>query len=147
MNNERSAYIGCGYSLVGIVLLLIAALLFGSCRSVKYVPVVEHHTDSLYITQHTRDSIYLHDSIHIREKGDTIRIEQWHTRYVEKVVRDTLIQIERDTIPQPYPYEVEVPAQLSWWQQTRIRVGNVAMIAVALLVGWWLWRKKVNLHS
>lgn len=142
MNNERSAYIGCGYSLVGIVLLLIAALLFGSCRSVKYVPVVEHHTDSLYITQHQRDSIYLHDSIHIREKGDTIRIEQWHTRYVEKIVRDTLIQIERDTIPQPYPYEVEVPAQLSWWQQTRIHLGELLIAMILAIVGWWIYKRK-----
>lgn len=129
-----------------IIIMILVLVAMASCKTVKYVPVEKVQHDSIYITQHQKDSIYLHDSIHIREKGDTIRIEQWHTRYVEKIVRDTLIQIERDTIPQPYPYEVEVPAQLSWWQQTRIRVGNVAMIAIALLVGWWLWRKKVNLH-
>lgn len=146
MNKEEKAYIGCLFSLLGIILLAIAAFLFGGCKSVQYVPVESVRHDSIYITQHQRDSIYLHDSIHIREKGDTIRIEQWHTRYVEKIVRDTLIQIETDTIPQPYPVEVEVPSQLSWWQQTRIRVGDVAMIALALVVGWWIWRKKVNLH-
>lgn len=130
-----------------IIIMILVLMAMASCKTVKYVPVEKVQHDSIYITQHQRDSIYLHDSIHIREKADTILIEKWHTRYVEKIVRDTLIQIERDTIPQPYPYEVEVPAQLSWWQQTRIRVGNVAMIAVALLVGWWLWRKKVNLHT
>lgn len=129
-----------------LIIIIMVLVAMASCKSIKYVPVEKVQHDSIYITQHQRDSIYLRDSIHIREKGDTIRIEQWHTRYVERVVRDTLIQIERDTIPQPYPYEVEVPAQLSWWQQTRIRVGDVAMIAVALIVGWWLWRKKVNLH-
>lgn len=121
--------------------MILALVAMASCKTVKYVPVEKVQHDSIYITQHQKDSIYLHDSIHIREKGDTIRIEQWHTRYVEKIVIDTLIQIERDTIPQPYPYEVEVPAQLSWWQQTRIRVGDIAMIAVALLIGWWIFRR------
>lgn len=121
--------------------MILTLVAMASCKTVKYVPVEKVQHDSIYITQHQKDSIYLHDSIHIREKGDTIRIEQWHTRYVEKIVIDTLIQIERDTIPQPYPYEVEVPAQLSWWQQTRIRVGDIAMIAVALLIGWWIFRR------
>lgn len=142
MNNERSAYIGCGYSLVGIILLLIAALFLSGCKTVKYVPVEKVQHDSIYITQHQRDSIYLHDSIHIREKGDTIRIEQWHTRYVEKIVIDTLIQIERDTIPQPYPYEVEVPAQLSWWQQTRIHLGELLIAMILAIVGWWIFKRK-----
>lgn len=128
------------------IIMILALLAMAGCKTVKYVPVEKVQHDSIYITQHQKDSIYLHDSIHIMEKADTILIEKWHTKYVEKQVRDTLIQIERDTIPQPYPYEVEVPAQLSWWQQTRIRVGDIALIAVALLVGWWLWRKKVNLH-
>ena len=121
--------------------MILALVAMASCKTVKYVPVEKVQHDSIYITQHQKDSIYLHDSIHIREKADTILIEKWHTKYIEHKVRDTLIQIERDTIPQPYPYEVEVPAQLSWWQQTRIRVGDIAMIAVALLIGWWIFRR------
>ena len=121
--------------------MILALVAMASCKTVKYVPVEKVQHDSIYITQHQKDSIYLHDSIHIREKADTILIEKWHTKYIEHQVRDTLIQIERDTIPQPYPFEVEVPAQLSWWQQTRIRVGDIAMIAVALLIGWWIFRR------
>ena len=121
--------------------MILALVAMASCKTVKYVPVEKVQHDSIYITQHQKDSIYIHDSIYQKEKGDTLIIEKWHTRYVEKQVRDTLIQIERDTIPQPYPYEVEVPAQLSWWQQTRIRVGDIAMIAVALLIGWWIFRR------
>jgi hypothetical protein len=61
---------------------------------------------------------------------------------VEKIVRDTLIQIERDTIPQPYPYEVEVPAQLSWWQQTRIHLGELLIAMILAIVGWWIYKRK-----
>lgn len=130
------------FSLLGIILLSIAAFLFGGCKSVQYVPVESIRHDSIYITQHQRDSIYLHDSIHIREKGDTIRIEQWRTRYVEKIVIDTLIQIERDTIPQPYPVEVEMPAMLSWWQQTRIHLGELLIAMILAIVGWWIYKRK-----
>lgn len=142
MGKERSAYIGCFYSLVGIVLLLVAALVLGACRSVKYVSVESVRHDSIFITQHQKDSIYIHDSIYQKEKGDTLIIEKWHTKYIEKQVRDTLIQIERDTIPQPYPYEVEVPAQLSWWQKTRMHIGEISLVALLVLLGSWIVRIK-----
>lgn len=143
MNKERSAYIGCFYSLAGIILLLLAMILFGSCRSVKYVPVVEHQTDSLYITQHTRDSIYLRDSIHIKEKGDTILVEKWRTQYVSREVHDTTYIATHDTIPQPYTVEVEVPAQLTWWQQTRLHLANAILWALLIIGIAWIIRKKI----
>lgn len=128
--------------MLGILVLGIVLMSLGSCRSVRYVPVETVKYDSIYITQHQKDSIYIHDSIYQKEKGDTLIIEKWHTKYIEKQVRDTLIQIERDTIPQPYPYEVEVPAQLSWWQKTRIHIGEVTLIALLALAGYFVWRRK-----
>ena len=85
MGKERSAYIGCFYSLVGIVLLLIAALVLGACRSVRYIPVESVRHDSVVTILHHRDSIYQHDSILIKEKADTLLIERWHTRWRDKV--------------------------------------------------------------
>lgn len=136
---------GCLGIMAWMFILLVAGFVLiamGSCRSVKYVPVETIKHDSLYITQHQKDSIYIHDSIYQKEKGDTILIEKWHTRYIEKQVRDTLIQIQRDTIPQPYPYEVEVPAQLSWWQKTRMHIGEITIIALLVLLGSWIVRIK-----
>ena len=136
---------GCIGVLVWMLLIFICGMIliaFGSCRSIKYVPIETIKNDSVYITQHQKDSIYIHDSIYQKEKGDTVLIEKWHTKYIEKQVRDTLIQIERDTIPQPYPYEVEVPAQLSWWQKTRMRMGEIALVALLVLLGSWIVRIK-----
>lgn len=136
---------GCIGVLVWMLLIFICGMIliaFGSCRSIKYVPIETIKHDSVYITQHQKDSIYIHDSIYQKEKGDTVLIEKWHTRYIEKQVRDTLIQIERDTIPQPYPYEVEVPAQLSWWQKTRMHIGEIALVALLVLLGSWIVRIK-----
>lgn len=55
--------------------MIVAAMLVG-CKTTEYVPVVEHHTDTLRLVQHHRDSIYLHDSTFVREfiQGDTVRI-------------------------------------------------------------------------
>lgn len=136
---------GCIGVLVWMLLIFICGMIliaFGSCRSIKYVPIETIKHDSIYITQHQKDSIYIHDSIYQKEKGDTVLIEKWHTKYIEKQVRDTLIQIQRDTIPQPYPYEVEVPAQLSWWQKTRMRMGEIALVALLVLLGSWIVRIK-----
>ena len=136
---------GCLGIVVWMFILLVAGFVLiamGSCRSVRYVPVETIKHDSLYITQHQKDSIYIHDSIYQKEKGDTVLIEKWHTRYIEKQVRDTLIQIQRDTIPQPYPMEVEVPAQLSWWQKTRMHIGEITIIALLVLLGSWIVRIK-----
>lgn len=136
---------GCIGVLVWMLLIFICGIIliaFGSCRSIKFVPIETIKHDSVYITQHQKDSIYIHDSIYQKEKGDTVLIEKWHTRYIEKQVRDTLIQIQRDTIPQPYPYEVEVPAQLSWWQKTRMHIGEITIIALLVLLGSWIVRIK-----
>ena len=136
---------GCLGIMAWMFILLVAGFVLiamGSCRSVRYVPVETIKHDSIYITQHQKDSIYIHDSIYQKEKGDTVLIEKWHTKYIEKQVRDTLIQIQRDTIPQPYPYEVEVPAQLSWWQKTRMRMGEIALVALLVLLGSWIVRIK-----
>ena len=104
------------------------ALLLVGCKTKERVVTVEKvRTDTTYITKHQRDSVWLHDSIHVTEKGDTIRIERWHTKYVEKATHDTLYQATHDTIPQPYPVEKLVERELSWWQQTRIHLANIML--------------------
>lgn len=118
--------------------ILVALLLVGCKTKEKVVTVETVRNDTTYITKHQRDSVWLHDSIHVTEKGDTIRIERWHTKYVEKATHDTLYQATHDTIPQPYPVEKLVERELSWWQQTRMHLGEallaLAGIAVVVLV-------------
>ena len=116
---------GCSLPAVGSVVLLLILLLLSGCRSVQYVPVVEHHTDSLYITKHVRDSIYLQDSTSIKDRGDTVTIEKWHTKYIARYVHDTTYIATHDTVPSPYPVEVKVPSELSWWQRVRMTLGEV----------------------
>ena len=120
-----------------IVALLICAL-FGSCTTTKYVPVPEYHTDTVRITNHTRDSIYLSDSIYVSDfvRDDTVykTIERWRTKYVERMSHDTLYQSKRDSITYPVEVIKEVPAKLTPWQQFRISLANILLYLI-LIVG------------
>lgn len=142
-NNKES--MNLGNIMVGFVLGIIACLLMtmcSSCTTTKYVPLHEYHTDTLRITKYERDSIYVHDSTLIREKGDTVMIERWHTRWRDRWQHDTIYVAHNDTIVR----SIEVPkyqdAPLTWWQQTRIHVGGI-VIWLLLIVGvGWIVKKK-----
>ena len=120
--------------LAAVFIALAACSLFSGCSTTKYVPVIEYHTDTLIQTKVVHDSIYINDSTVITEKGDTVRIEKWHTKYITRESHDTLYISKTDTIPKPYPVEKEVPAELTWWQQMRIHIGGI-VIFLALI---WL---------
>ena len=117
-----------------ILLAFLACALMGGCRSARVVTVPEVHTDTTYITQHQRDSVWLHDSIHVTDRGDTIRIERWHTKYIEREVHDTLYQSKRYSIPVPYEVIKEVPRKSTWFERTMFSVGIIALMALALFL-------------
>ena len=116
------------------------ALLMCSCKTIEYVPVVEHevHHDSIYFTWVQRDSIWQHDSILIKQKGDTVRIEKWHTKYIEKQVHDTTYVAKVDSIPVPYEVIKEVPAKLSKTQKGLILIGILTLMAAIIFGAFWL---------
>jgi hypothetical protein len=133
-NKKEKAYQGCGLALVWLLLLLCV------CKSIEYVPVVqkETHTDSIYLTKVQRDSIWLHDSIRVEARNDTVRVDRWHTKYVERLLHDTLYLSKRDSIPVPYEVVKEVPAKVSKMERTFMWLGILSLIALTLLVGRWL---------
>ena len=123
---------------VNFLLIIAFLLLFASCTTTKYVPVVEHRTDTLRLSRNILDSIYVHDSIRVREKGDTVIVERWHTRYREKLAHDTIYKSRVDSIPAPYPVEKKVEKELTWWQQTRLHLANVVLWLLGAAVVWWI---------
>ena len=135
MNDDERMKAGCIQASIVIVMILVGlgiCCLFGSCTTTKYVTVPEYHTDTLMVTKHQRDSIWMHDSIHVWEGSDTVRIEKWHTKYVLNEIHDTLYQSKTDSIPYPVEVPVEVPAELTWWQQTRLHIANVVLYILGL---------------
>ena len=122
-------------------LLLFAVLLavLTGCKTKERIVTVEKvRTDTTYITKHERDSIWLHDSIMVSEKGDTVRIEKWHTKYVESIRHDTIYQATHDTIPQPYKVTEYVERKLTQPQKCLMFSGIIALMALVLWGGWKL---------
>lgn len=145
LSDEERLKAGCfqlvSFAVMIAIGLLLCALL-GSCKSVEYVPVIEHHTDTLIQTKIVKDSVYMKDSTHVSEKGDTVKIEHWHTEFLKKEVHDTTYISKTDTIPQPYPVIKEVPAELNWWQRLKMRAGGLAILLCLLAFLIWVWRTK-----
>lgn len=123
-----------------IIILLASAIC--SCRSVKYVPVETVRSDTLYVNRLQRDSVYVADSVFVREKGDTVRIVR--TRYVDRwrVRTDTLRMVSNDTIRVPYPVEKE----LTRWQRVKLDAGGIAIgvatVAFLAIVVWLVLRSR-----
>lgn len=142
------AYKECAWGIMGFLAWLLFLFLvwaLAGCKSIEYVPVVEHKTDTTYITKNHRDSIYVHDSISVRGRGDTVWIERWHTRWRDRLLLDTIYEAVHDTIPLPMgtgTWQTSMPRtrppgserSLTWWQQTRIYIGNIAIFAAIIML-------------
>ena len=147
----KDSLIGCFSYIIGILVGLMAAVLLAGCTTTKYVPVPEVHHDTVRITQQQRDSIYLHDSIYVQTltRGDTVYLttDRWHTLYRDRWSHDTLYQSRTDTIAKPYPVEVEVPADLTWWQRLRIDIADIVLGLLAIAGVVWGVRRAISLRN
>lgn len=125
-----------------IILLCLAGILLTGCRT-KYihVPVETFHKDSIYIHQLKRDSIYLRDSVYVREKGDTVFVDKFKYLYKEICKTDTFRVERTDTITTV----VEVEKPLTRWQKLKMELGGIAFGVciglMAILVGIIIKRK------
>jgi hypothetical protein len=126
--------------------LMLVAILFTSCASPKEVIVERTVHDTLHITKQQRDSIFLHDSIYVREhsSGDTVFMEtdRWHTLYRDRWLHDSIYAVRVDSVPVPYPVEKKVPARLNWFLQMQLWLGRLMLVALAVWLirkrAWWL---------
>lgn len=136
----------CHYSHFRPFVLVLLITFFTGCSTTKYVTVPEVRSDTVRITQHERDSIYLHDSIYVNQysRGDTVyfEVQKWHIQYRDRWNTDTAYISRRDSVPVPYPVEKQVPAQLSWWQQARLWLANVILVVLAVLAAVWILKKR-----
>lgn len=122
------------------VMLLFLLLLCG-CRT-EYVPLNVVKYDSIIFVSLDRDSVFVRDSVHLKEKGDTV--EKYKSKYVY-VYRDRV-----DTFYMEKIREVEVPVpverKLSWWERVKIEYTEMVisvLIAIALIYALrkWIARK------
>ena len=114
--------------------LLVAVVVLSSCTTTRYIPVIEHTTDTLVQRVVERDSIHVHDSIRVTEKGDTVTIERWHTQFRDRWHHDSIYIARHDTIPQPYPVTEYVERKRTTFEWALLAFGVLFIIASLLFV-------------
>lgn len=125
-------------------MFLMSGIWFASCRCVQYVPVESVRTEIQYKDRLQRDSIHVHDSIYIRNNGDTIFVDRWHTEYKDRFLHDTTYIHKTDSVQVPYPVE----KSLSRWQTIKMELGGwafgIIIAFVLIIIGWMVyrWRNK-----
>ena len=158
MNEKERMKAGCMQAVAFIVMLIVGlalCALFGSCTTTKYVPVQQQHTEHHWHTDSVkeRDSVHTENTTIIREVdsaamakyGIQMQNNQRAWLVLQREMEQRLRELEhmtathdtiRDSIPVPVPVEVikEVPAKLTWWQQTRLHLANILLYLI-LIVG------------
>lgn len=74
---------------LGRLLLFVLLAAFSSCRS-RQQEVFPEYIRTQYAGGYLRDSIFVHDSVLVREKADTVFIVRTHTLYRDRQRTDTL---------------------------------------------------------
>jgi hypothetical protein len=168
LSDEERIKAGCMQVVAFIVMLIVGlalCALFGSCTTTKYVPVAEQHTEHHWHTDSVkeRDSIYTENTTIIRELdsaamaryGIQMQANQRAWLVLQREMENRLRELEhmtathdtiRDSVPVPYPVEVikEVPAQLTWWQQTRLHIANILLWTVLLVLIIYIAKRLLN---
>ena len=131
-----------GMMLLAFVVSMVICGVIGmltSCKSVKYIPVSEYHTEYKVKTDSfvKRDSVWVKDSVWLWMKGDTVYKERWHTehndRYVYRNKTDTVMKT--DSVRVPYP----VGRELSRWEKVKLD-WFIPILSVGLgVTGILLW--------
>lgn len=123
--------------------VLVVCVVMVGCRTLPEPVAVRVERDSIYLSRVERDSVFVRDSVLIREKGDTVYRDRWRVEYRERVLRDTAYIGKSDTLIITKVVEVATP--LSWWERTRMAAGDVALLGLVVLLIYLILRhgKKV----
>lgn len=136
------------------LLWILAALLLTSCAATKRTTTEREynstqHLDSLFTSTLSRDSIYIHDSIYVREKGDTLYkyVEKIRYKYITRQDTITRYTLKVDTVYRDSgrvevnerPVYVEKPVK--WYNKGFMWLGRICCIA-AILWALFLYLKR-----
>ena len=93
----------CISMLPPLTAILLSAMLLTACRTTQTMT----DTNTNHVSNNIqRDSIYLHDSIFLHIRADTVYLEKWHTRWRDReTVRTdtiTLTETKTETVEKPY---------------------------------------------
>ena len=94
-----------------------------------------------------RDTVIVHDSVAVYQRGDTVRVDRWHTKYVTKTrtveKTDTVTKWRTryitKTVTKTAEKTVEREKPASLWQRVK---DYWAIISVLIILGVYLLRRR-----
>lgn len=124
------------------IALLLLCYLMCSCGT-KYVAVESVRYDSLYISKLMHDSIYVRDSVFVKETGDTIFKDKYKYVYVYKNLVDTFYVYKDREVQVPFPVEKE----LTWWERQKLDfggwvIGILLLYVIVKIIKWFVKRTR-----
>lgn len=122
-----------------LFILIVLTIFVNSCVT-KYVPVESVRVDSVYVARVERDSIYERDSVFVAVKADTVFVSKVQYRYRDRIVRDTLSVLQRDTITRV----VEVEKRLSRSERLKMDVGGGVLWALPIIIGLFILYRRLK---
>lgn len=113
---------------------LLLIMIISSCKTAtKTIEIPVETIKKEYINSIKIDSVYVRDSIDRWQKGDTLYITKWHTKYkyINKV--DTIVKT--DSIPKIMTIEKEVRVNhMYWWQKALMWLGGIMTMLFAGII-------------
>lgn len=166
MTDDERMTAGClqgACFIVAFIVIVVLCALLCSCTTTRYVPVTETHTEHHWHTDSVRQRDSTHteretvirelDSAAMAKYGIQMQNNQRAWLVLQREMEKRLRELEhmtathdtiRDTIPQPYPVEKEVAAELTWWQQTRIHIANIILYVLAIIAIYYIGKSHLK---
>ena len=130
---------------VSLALALTLSMSTSSCSTHRHATEVVTHSarDTLYINKLHYDSIFIDRWQSIRQKSDTVYLEQIRREYKYQLLRDTIRAVRVDSIP--VIKEVEVVREvtrLPWWSKALSMLGLVFLMVIFGKIGEQIGARK-----
>ena len=117
-----------------LVFVMLAILMLSACKTTtKIVEVPVEVVKKEYIHDTKIDSVYIRDSVDRWQKGDTLYITKWYTKfkYINKV--DTIVKT--DSIPKIVSVVKEVEVNhIYWYQKLLMWLGGITIVLLIIVI-------------
>lgn len=116
-----------------VIFIMLSAL--NGCKTVEQsISNYQRTVDTMYINKIQRDSIWIKDSIFIKEKGDTVWVKEWHTKFKDRVIKDTVYQSKTDTVFKEITNTVTKKETPKWIIWVLVITGAISAIAITKFI-------------
>ena len=114
--------------------LLLMVVFLSGCRPTQIITDNNTEThDTIIQIHHTRDSIFVRDSILVKTANDTVFVDRWHERFRYLIKRDTIFQT-RDSVRYEVITKTVTEYRTPWWCRGGLLLLLLGLVAFLLLL-------------